>query len=438
MSLRWSSNGILIGVIGIILSACISSHRIPDTLPPTLNPTTQSESSPIPLDLYAIEQTQWDIYNSDPDHLWNRILRHFYSRTSPGGVEFGQDALDPLLWFDSTYLLEGDSYQRAVELLDEFLSTDGATLINDPLKHAMFQRDMWEVFDWLAVRDDHPDQREALRGRLARIIREVALTDEQIATLPDNYALAVNSGNFYTSYIWDNPQIGYLPSGLSDEDSQWIVLGRDGGPLAMIHIEQPPFYGRSVFLVLLHNPAGRVQGLAFAQQINDSSPPKTPDGLEVALVRKAFLINTEGEIVPSPLTESIQIRHFRARFALDFYQFSLRRELLFAVLAGGLRPIDRELMTFESHGDPFQLEPDFLHEAEIPEICKACHEAADAGVMGSRSILSVSRKRFPLGDGRLPSIIETTSDAETQAVIAWKMQQPSWLLLEALWGSAGH
>lgn len=436
MPLRWSSNGLLIGIMGIILSACTTSDRIPDTPPPTLTATTRPQSTPIPLDLSSIEQTQWDIYGSDPQHLWNRILRQLYSRTSPGGVEFGQDALDPLLWFDSTYLLEGDSYQRALDLLDEFLSTDGAALITDPLKRAMFQRDLWAVFDWLAVQDDHPNQREALRGRLARIIREVALTDEQIRTLPDNYTLAVNSGNFYTSYVLDNPQTGYLPAELMKDNSQWIVLGREGGPLAMIHTEQPPFYGRSVFLVLLHAPAGHAEGLEFAQQINNSSPPKTPDGLEVALVRRALLLDTEGKIVPSPLTESIQVRHFHARFAQDFYQFALRRELLFASLAGGLQPTHKELMVFQSHGDPFQMEPDFLHEAEIPEICKACHDSDRA--VGPRSILSVSRERFPLENHLKPTIVETTVDAETQAVIAWKVQQPSWMMLEALWESAGR
>src|SRR5687768_16930117 len=46
-----------------------------------VHPTLTAVPTPLPLDLSAIEAVDWDIYDADPNHLWNRILRHFYSRT---------------------------------------------------------------------------------------------------------------------------------------------------------------------------------------------------------------------------------------------------------------------------------------------------------------------------------------------------------------------
>src|SRR4030095_14545415 len=102
------------------------------------------------------------------------------------------DSLDRLLWYDTTYLLEGTAYQQAISVLDEFLSTRGEGLITDPLKRAIFQRDMWAVFDWLTVRSDsYPTQNKELQRRLAQVIRKVALTDDEIRSLPDNYEAAI-------------------------------------------------------------------------------------------------------------------------------------------------------------------------------------------------------------------------------------------------------
>lgn len=84
----------------------------------------------------------WDIYDPDPNHIWNRVFRQFYSRTTRDGEEYGLGELDPLLWFDTTYLLSGMSHQQAIQVLDEFLTTHAENLTADPLKCAMFQRDL--------------------------------------------------------------------------------------------------------------------------------------------------------------------------------------------------------------------------------------------------------------------------------------------------------
>jgi hypothetical protein len=121
------------------------------------------------------------LYDSNPDHLWNRLYRHLYVRIGPAKREIGYDELEPPLWYETMYLLEGQSHQQAVRLLDEFLSTHGEKLIGDPLKRAVFQRDLWVVFDWLAARSDtHKEQRQELQKRLAEVIRRLALTNAEI------------------------------------------------------------------------------------------------------------------------------------------------------------------------------------------------------------------------------------------------------------------
>lgn len=429
---RLSLGAVAAAWMAAAISGCAPRSPIPPGQPA---PTATLIPTPLRLDLSAIEQAQWDLYDPDPEHLWNRVWRHLYSRATPDGQTFGHDALDPLLWYDSTHLLEGDPYWRAAALLDEFLNTKGAALVADPVKRAMFQRDLWAVFDWLAIGDDHGEQRAALRGRLARILRAVALTGEQIGALPDNYALAANSGHFYPGYAQDDPRTGYLPAALMQPDGEWLLLGREGGPAAMAHTDRFPFYGRSAFLVYIHAPGGRAEALAFARQINADRALRAPAGLEVALVRRALLINAEGEIMPSPLTESVQLRRFDEHGEQVFFEFVLRRELLFAGLAGGLQATGGEFALFQSHGDPFQYGPEFIHEAEIPGTCRGCHVDRGMGIVGPRSILSVSRERFALGDGQLPDILETSIEAEAQAVIAWKQQHPTWIALAALWDS---
>src|SRR5436309_2048584 len=53
-------------------------------------------------------------------------------------------------------LLEDEPFARCNALLDEFISWHGATLIHEPLKRALLQRDLWAVFDVLAETDQKP------------------------------------------------------------------------------------------------------------------------------------------------------------------------------------------------------------------------------------------------------------------------------------------
>lgn len=404
---------------------------------PSMNSSaTPKIPSPKPLSTLSsklLDESNWGIYDPDPQHLWNRLFRQLYERTTKDGEDYGWDALDPLLWLETTHLLEGSTHKPAIRILDEFLTTHGEELVTDPLKRAMFQRDMWAVFDWsvyqsLYQTDNYSDQRRALQRWLAQIIQRVALTDEEILSLPDNYEMAVRSRVFPATFQADYPDVAFLPAGLIGPDSEWICLGRDGGPIAMVHTEAFPFFGRSAFLVYIRVPGGREATLDFLRELNSESPPTTlPIDTEVALVRRMLLIDENGNLTLSPIVESVQIRHFDP--VQNYYEFGLNKHLLFNDISGGLQVNDSEFPLFQSHGnDPFEFNRTV--EVQIPELCTGCHGGQ---VYGTQSIISYSRARFPLPDQKQPILSETTPDIEVQMIITWKLNHPSWRSLEAVW-----
>lgn len=273
------------------------------------------------------------IYAPDLNHIWNRLYRHLYARTAQNGQEYGYDGLDPLLWYQTKYLLDGKSYHQAVDLLDEFLSTHAEKLIADSLKRAMLQRDLWSVFDWLSTRsDDHQTQRRELQVRLAQIIKRLTLTSDQIEALPDNYTLAVAARVFPTQYQPDRGKAPFLPPDIFEPDGPWVCISNNrGGPVAPSHAQF--FNGRSTFLVFVRLPGGREATLAYLKVLRDFSQPwivstnrslepdpilpnpdlpQFPIGTQLALIRQLALIDAQGNLTPTHLTESIQIRVYRA------------------------------------------------------------------------------------------------------------------------------
>lgn len=386
----------------------------------------------------ASKESAWNVYDPSPDHIWNRVFRQFYLRIARDGKEYGLNELDPLLWLDTTYLLSGDSYQQAIEVLDKFLSIHAENFIDDPLKRAMFQRDLWAVFDWLAIETDlYPSQRQALKMRLAKIIQSVALTKEQILSLPDNYMLAVGFNAFPIDFQANNPTAAFLPSDLFQEDSAWVSIGRGDGPIAITHTNEFPFFGRSVFLVFFRSPNGRSHALDFIASLNTESKPDFVVGSDVALVRRMLLIDDQGEIVLSPLIETIQIRHFSP--AQSFYEFELDRARLLSRDANTLKPKEDLFMLFLSHGDVFETDHNPALKAVIPDICKACHlnisGVIDSGDMQTllQTIISYSRVNFPLPDNQRSVLFATTSRDETETVIQWKLNHHTWQSLKKLW-----
>jgi hypothetical protein len=422
-------------------------------------------------------------------------LRGFESSHVDGGVYAGihEESLDPLLWVRTKYLIQ-TNYQEIIALLDDLIANRADELIQDPTKRAFMQRDLWAVFDWAysaSAGQRDSAQGAALLHRLAVLMKRLALPREQIDNLTDNYAAKTASSVYsreldLTSYLrlgqimqleernpnW-NERFAYrknpihfvinpapLPKSFNDPSDVWALLSNRSvdRPLAISHAFS--FSGRSTFLCYVRFPAGREEAAKYLSNVNEvnereSEPavssntpvdptqdtqvfhdPDLPDpsiGTQFALVRRMNLIDPDGQIVASPLVETVQLRIFdemelpsvilegRVKCLLHA-EYRVNRQDLFAGKAVGLRSIsaeDREYRTlFNTHGiDMHEFDP-------VLQFCADCHSQQP------RSLLN-RRNRFNQSSG----IDVTTSDAANEANVTarFKAAQADWQELMRLW-----
>jgi hypothetical protein len=413
-------------------------------------------------------------YDPNPAHIWNRLHATFFIRED---LEPVPDALDPPLWYHTQCLLAEPSHQRAVRILDEFLQTHAENLIQDPVKRAVLQRDLWAVFDWSVERAAYPEkpdyakEKQELQTRLAEVLRRLALTPEQIASLPDNYAQAVASGEFAKRYDPEHRFRAFLPPDLFEPHGPWVELKGPGDPEPVALQHFAAFSGRSSFLIFLWLPEGRKATFDYLQALwnfpnplvahpnfspgEDFAPnpdlPQFPAGAEVALVRQMTLFDSQGKLVDSPITESVQIRVYRsvartdapafgldqiiAKSGQDFYEIRLTRPLLFAGHSGGLRamgPDDREFPMFGFAGPDEGLPGHYARlpaSGPVPNECVGCHQGAGINSLNSRSRLlkphSLQQDSAEKSHGSL-----WWQDART---LSWKKEREDWALLNSYW-----
>jgi hypothetical protein len=336
------------------------------------------------------------LYDADPAHLWNRLFAAFYIRPSelPSRPEYPQDStkldewdrklragkLPPgpvvkrieggdtmsfLAWLRTRYYSEPGMFARADKLLEEFLATRGERLIEDPLKRAFLQRDLWAVFDHLVGQSiarfgdgdlirrgalnkdvygnepgetgfDDPaamQRREILCRKLAVIIQRLAQPKAVIQSLPDNYAAAVRSGQFASRHEFDC-QSNYLPPGLLTRPEEWVEIDNSSESLPHYKEEGQIDYvawsirGRSYYRIFWRFPGGRQavedylkylreEGVDWEKTARSGRILLKPDvrqipvGTEAAIVQ--FLIVLDDRLVPVPtrLVESLRLSVYK-------------------------------------------------------------------------------------------------------------------------------
>jgi hypothetical protein len=418
------------------------------------------------------------LYDPNPSHIWNRLHEALFVRKDASGAIYGSDSLDPLLWLNSTHLLSEPSHRRALRVLDEFLQTHAENLIRDPVKRAVLQRDLWAIFDWSIEREperpekpEYEREKRELQTRLAEALRRLALTSKQIESLPDNYAQAVVSGNLGKAYDPAHRDHAFLPPDLFDQHGPWVEIEGAGDlePVALQHLTAVS--GRSRFLVFMRLPGGRkatfdylrtlwefpqpwvVRSDAPNQTETNPNLPSFPVGTEVALVRQMTLFDDHGNLVPAPITESVQIRVYRrvtadseaalgaaeavARDDQDFYEVRFSRSQLFTGTSGGLRavgPSEREFLIFNAHGDD-QVESSgrwpLNQYPPVLRLCAECHRGAGIQSLNTREVLL--KPRFLQQDA---TWTYPPRWWENDGTIYWKQQRYDWGLLNGYWSAS--
>jgi len=426
------------------------------------------------------------IYDPNPSHLWNQLHALLFIRADVPGTESVPDSLDPPLWYHTQYLLEKNSHERVLRILDEFLQTHAELLIKDPVKRAMLQRDLWAVFDWTVerapAREGEPSyekERLELQTRLAEVLRRLALTPEEVHALPSNYAQAVASGEFAKEYDPQHRDRPFLPADLFDPHGAWVQLstlsaGFESEPMAASHAHT---FSRSRFLIFLRLPGGRSETFDYLRALWDFPQPwighpdsgksgqdqaelnpdlpQFPAGTQVALVRQMMLFDNLGNLQGPPFTESVQLRVYRTIKAIqapvndlrqasemsgqDFYEIRLSRPQLFANKTGGLRAVGRNEKEFSIFGF-FGADEGATNQhirldqyAPILETCFQCHRGAGINSLNSRDKLLK------------PNWLEHDSPAgaydpgnkwwELNQDTGWKQSRYEWGLLSGYWRS---
>lgn len=400
----------------------------------------------------ASTSTPCCIYDRYPNHIWNRLFRLFYMRTAKNGREYGGEELDPYVRVQTRYLIEGPSHDQAVKLLDDFLQQHAELLVRDPLKRAWMQRDLLAIYNWLADSDtEQKSTRAQLQAMLREIIGRLALTDDEIRALPDNYQEAARSKAFPAIYDSRDPDRGFLPPDLFDTAGSWVCLSEQHGQsVASEHLIF--FDGRSVFLVFLDLPGGRAETLAYLEKLRtipthwgedrefpgaimvpSPEPPQLPLGTRMALVRQAVLMDNRGKLVATHLTESVQIRVYRSiRPFMDdnafgdppqrVFELRVDRQVLFSGRSGGFHAVaadEKEFGFFNIYRGPDEFEdedsPEVAGQGIVLLQCAGCHSSA-----GIHSFLSYSRERFRISDDLPPpKLIGSTPAREAAVEMDW-------------------
>jgi hypothetical protein len=403
---------------------------------------------------------------SDPKHLWNRLRFRFHVRVEgeiahgPDKVAFDPNEHDPLhwsrIWFPKSadYLLQGAPYREALALLDEFLTKEGEKLESDPLKRALLQHDLWAVFDyvsdpqWLHPPHLEPEskryreERRQLYRRLARAIDRLALTRDEIGQLPDNYAAAVAARKYPPKFDPERPAQAFLPSDLWEAEGPWCLVAEwASNPLAIRHTAF--FGGRSTFAVFLRLPEGRAATVKYLKELREwkpkpgqaippdgqAIPPQVPPQTQIALARRMLVVNGDGELMPTRLTESVQVRVLPdpakpGGAAQTFLEFRLRRQSLTDGKGGGLSAVEEHE---RERSDMLDLGPRHDEEKHVPILasCRNCH--TDQGILSMNSY--TGRMDNVSGLRGLRSLVESQLEGQEDATLAWKRKQYSWGLL---------
>src|SRR5262245_23900188 len=292
------------------------------------------------------------VYHPDPGDAWNRIFYCLFTRTvktrlsqdfSEGApftsaqmmgfpdfrvsaslferIEGGDGANDPL--YPSFFTFAGAA-QALMEPRYSMLRTALADALGESrdrpaLDRALMQGDVWAAFDILSgyrrivgpQGESLDERRSELSPMLARFIRKLALTPEEIKRLPDNYAAASVVHRlpdlFGTRSEW--MEISWFPDRLHDDSVHFRRAAR----------------------VFIKAKSQRANRQAFLNELRESGSDRAVGIDAVALVIQSMLIDSDGVVVPSPITLEVQQRSFKDErgnlVKTELGQFEISRKL---------------------------------------------------------------------------------------------------------------
>jgi hypothetical protein len=383
------------------------------------------------------------LYDDDPQHLWNRMYAAFYIRPrilpltgeQPEIVRYeGGDVIEFLAWGRTTYWSSAAVRQRVKPLLDEFLDEGGARLIHDPLKRAVFQHDLWAVYDHLIDQNinrignlETRQRRDALCRKLASCIQQLTLSTDELKKLPNTYELAIASGDFVPQHNFDSTA-NYLPHGLLTNRNEWIEIDfyfpkmHEDIMDRFVSLHARSLQGRSHYRIFYRFPEGRQQAVEYLKSLEQmeidwkrsaqfgfipplKAGPPIPVGTEVALLQLMMSMDDQLRPVPTRIVESFQFRVFlnldgasipttNTGVGINVLDYRMKRHLLFDDLkSGGLkREPEDEPQYRVAIGGLKATAPDWGFDGKkvLFQQCADCHMSPKLDRLGVASIPSIT------------------------------------------------
>jgi hypothetical protein len=338
--------------------------------------------------------------------------------------EVGDRAIDPLYPSflrptGAQLVLNEPGYSELSKALGQAL---GENTTRPPLARALMQTDLWSAYDTLystaysQAAMPETSERRALLDHLARMIREIALTDREIESLPANYSVAA--------------PLESLPD-LFRKDGEWLEVRW------MPHLHDYSAGNRRVtrvFIKPVHPP----------QDVNTflNGLPRDEHLLEdldgVALVTQLLLINPKGHLLPTSFTTDVQVRLFEKKADGAFKRTSIqaseisRRRLIESPASGGLVVEDENAPAYlVNAGNDYTFASQLFHlgtpvQARLRTRCKACH--GDQLTV----VLTFAFKSFPNGDSPPVRQLNPAAHQAADAVMEKKAKQKDFESLRAL------
>ena len=380
----------------------------------------------------------------DPyDALYDVIM----VREDPEGRPYATDEVGPLIYGRSEFPFDDVTFPKLKAALGAFNALSREQIESySTVKRALLQRHLWVVFDATIPRGhkppSQPNRRQMTQQLLVTLIRRVALTRTEILSLPDTRAATIESGGFPLEHDPAARFKPYLPGDLYENESSWVCLGKVGNPEtdhAMIDRY------RSTFLQFVRLPGGREATLKYIDKLNEREV--FPVGTEFALIDQAFLISDTGEIVLSPMINSIQLRAYRdvtkthlqahPRAIVCVTEFVMQPEEIkqgnFAMTALGPKDFRFQTIAAGSGGAVDPLEDRSAKDARklTPALhnCVFCHERSRAGVRSLGDFMFGDRyaDKLTFEEGNPAKIAES--------VAAAKSKDKTWKKLVDLWSA---
>jgi len=382
-----------------------------------------------------------------------------------------QDGFAPPLWGNSSYLIKNESGRRFREALAAFAALSDAQIANYPaLNRAILQHQLWAVFDWSA----HAGKRESfersalevMQRSLGSLIRRVALSAEEIQSLPDLVKNTSDSDAYPEGADPSAPLQPFFPKTIGSKESSWVCIS---GAALRSKFHDMHEQWRSAFQIYIRLPGEREETLRYLKELNEfrdpwvtekpetillnrtrphgginnvdlyvnPNTPQFPNGTQVAMLEQWLLIRDDGQLVVSPLIASVQLREYldlltsksSSQGKQGVAEFHLQaRDLMKGNLA--LVPLTHEQSYFRAGGiasDPYEPSQNRRHGmGPRLKTCIECHSGWGIHSVNSRAQL------FDVVSLEPPRLLERSPEETAHFTIEAKKNDFNWGLLQGV------